>query len=293
MADKKIYSFTNEIEAVEVCALGAQIELIVYDGESITAEYDNPADKPEFCAVLCGKRLTLKETATFSIFREKPEGEYKITVKLPRKKFYEVKLKTTSGEVTTPAELEAENFTLVTASGSSEVDGKFDNIKIKSASGSVKLIGGMENTAKKLSITSVSGSVTTDRSADEFSLSNVSGHTEYTNAKGTGNVAVTSGSVDISYAQWTDDLKISAVSGKVNAYLPENSGADIEFDAVSGRVKTNLGSNSGDVLNLGKGTHGQFGGSNVHKVNVSLVSGTVSVLQAEKTVPNDNLVDEK
>lgn len=293
MADKKIYSFTNEIDAVEVCALGAEIEISVYDEECITAEYENPADKPEFCAVLCGKRLTLKESATLSIFQKKPEGEYKITIKLPRKKFYELKIKTTSGNVTIPAELEAENFTLVTASGASEVNGKFDSIKIKSASGSVNLCGGTENTAKTLDITSVSGSITTDRSADQFSLSNVSGHIEYTNAKGSGNVAVTSGGVDITYAQWTDDLKISAVSGKVNAYLPENSGADIEFDAVSGKVKTNLGSKSGDILNLGKGTHGQFGGSNIHKVNVSLVSGTVSVLQCSENTTNEVFTEEK
>lgn len=278
MADKKIYTFTNEIDAVEVCAIGAHTDISSHDEDCIIVEYDNPLDKPEFCAVLCGKRLTLKENPTFRLFGSRLDGNYSITVRLPRKKFYEIKIKTASNGAET-TDIEAENFVLNTASGSVVINGRFDNIKAKSASGNVKICGATGTTAKYLEITTASGNISTDQRAETFSLSNVSGNTEYTNAAGKGSVSVTSGHINVDYAEWTDDLKINAISGKITVSLPKDSGADIEFDAVSGFVKTDLGSKSGDLLNLGKGTHGQFGGSNVHKVSVNLVSGSALILQ--------------
>lgn len=283
MSEKKIYTFTNDIDAVEVSAIAAHTEISSYDEDCITVEYDNPLDKPEFCAVLCGKRLTLKETPTFKLFGTRLDGNYSITVHLPRKKFYEIKIKTASNGAETTG-IEAENFILNTASGSVVINGIFDNIKAKSASGDVKICGTAENTAKHLDIASASGNITTDQRAEEFSISSASGNIEYNNAAGKGNISVTSGHISVDYAEWTDDLKISAVSGKITAYLPEDSGADIEFDGVSGLVKTDLGSRSGDLLNLGKGTRGQFGGSNVHKVSVNLVSGTALILQKKNGV---------
>ena len=281
MADKQIYKFTNDIDEVEVCSLGAKITVLSVDDDGITAEYDNPNNKPEFCAVLCGTRLTLKEKATFSIFGTKPREDYTITVKLPKKAYRELKINTASGGVDiTDENVTAENFTLSTASGNIDVRAFFENLKIKSASGSVSVSNPTANAAKLLKINTVSGNVRVDGfKAEKFSICSVSGKTEYVGAGGEGDISVTSGIVDVVYDEWNGDLKIGAVSGNVKVAFPAGSGADVQFDGVSGFVKTDLGSEQGRYMNLGKGTNGAFGGENKHKVSVNLVSGTVTLSQ--------------
>ena len=87
MADKQTYTFSNDITTVEVSSLGAKIVVIPQDRADIYVEYDNPKNSPEFCAVLSGKTLTLKESFSFSIFGSKPAEGYTITVYLPLRTF--------------------------------------------------------------------------------------------------------------------------------------------------------------------------------------------------------------
>lgn len=284
MADKQTYNFTNEIDEVEISSLGAKITVLSTKESTITAEYENPLDKPEFCAVLCGKRLSLKEKYTFSIFRPKAEGEYSITVHLPEKMYKKIKINTASGGVELPdAAVKAESFSLNTASGEININSAFVNAAIKSASGSVNIEGVEGLTPAELKISTVSGEVNVrSYSAEKFSISSVSGKTSYQGATGEGNISVTSGNIDVTYAQWNSDLKISAVSGNVNVFLPDDSGADVKFDGVSGTVKTNLNNTDGGFMNLGRGTNGEFGGSNKHKVDINLVSGTVTLATVQE-----------
>ncbi|MBD5111623.1 MAG: DUF4097 domain-containing protein [Ruminococcaceae bacterium] len=279
MADKQIYNFTNEIEEVEVSSLGAKITVLSTEDSTITAEYQNPLDKPEFCAVLCGKKLTLKEKCTFNFFRSKAEGEYSITVRLPKTMYKKIKINTASGGVELPdAAVNAEHFELNTASGEININSAFVHAAIKSASGNVNVIGVEGLSPAELKISTVSGTVNVrNYSAEKYSISSVSGKTSYSGATGEGNITVTSGNVEITYAEWNKDLKINAVSGNVNIILPDDSGADVRFDGVSGTVKTNLNNTDGGFMNLGRGTNGEFGGSNKHKVNINLVSGKVTL----------------
>ena len=61
--------------------------------------------------------------------------------------------------------------------------------------------------------------------------------------------------------------------------LPADSGMELSFSGVSGMLKTDLGREKGSFMNLGKGTNGEFGGANKHKVTANLTSGTVTVSQ--------------
>lgn len=237
MADKQIYNFANDIEEVEISSIGAKITVSSTDETEITAEYANPCDKPEFCAVLCGKRLTLKEKPAFKLFCPKNDGEYYITVRLPKTMYKKIKINSTSGGADISS-VNAENFELNVVSGNVSVQ----NIQ-----------------------------------SEKYSINCVSGKTSYSGVVGEGNINVTSGNVDVTYAEWNNDLKISAVSGNINVTLPDDSGADIKFDGVSGTVKTNLNNTNGSFMNLGRGTNGEFGGSNKHKVNINLVSGKVTL----------------
>lgn len=74
MADKQTYTFSNDITTVEVSSLGAKIVVIPQDRADIYVEYDNPKDSPEFCAVLSGKTLTLKECFSFTFSEASRRG---------------------------------------------------------------------------------------------------------------------------------------------------------------------------------------------------------------------------
>lgn len=280
MAEKVTYTFTNDIEEVAVCSLGAKIVVETYDGEGITAEYDNPEDKPELQAVLTGKKLTIKETPTLKIFAPKPTEGYQITMKLPRKLFKTLEVNTASGGVEiTDAEVSAEVFKLHTASGNVNVNAYFGEVKVKSASGNVTITNPSDAIAKSLKIVAASGNITVEYKAEKYSISSVSGKTEYKGAVGEGEINVTSGNITVDYAEWNSDLKIKAVSGNVNINLPANSGVFVIFDAVSGTVRTDLGGEKGKFIHLGKGTNGEFGGENKHSAEINLVSGTVVLAQ--------------
>lgn len=295
MAEKQIYIFTNEIDEVELISLGAKITVASTDENTFTAEYDNPKDRPEFCAVLIGRKLTLKETLGFHLFFNKPEGDnYAITVKLPKKLYKRLKISTTSGGVDiTDSGVTAESFSLSTASGEINIGAFFENIKVNTASGDIKLRNPLEDKlAQSVSISAVSGDITIENyRAEKFSVTSVSGKTAYTGASGAGNIHVTSGQVDVDYKEWNGDLKIGAVSGNVNINLPKDGGANIKFDGVSGTVKTDL-NGQGEYMNLGKGTNGEFGGENRHNISINLVSGTVKVSRSDGTIPTE-LVEEK
>lgn len=295
MADKQTYTFNNEIDTVEVSSLGAKIIMIPQERQDIYVEYDNPKDAPEFCAVLSGKTLTLKESFSFKIFGNKPTDGYTISVYLPLKTFENIKINTASGGVEV-GEVSAENFTLNTASGNINVNAFLNNVKLQSASGNITLTNPLAAqpgtvsldkeetavpTAQSLNICTVSGNATISGYRTElFGVHSVSGRTVVNGVSGRGSVSVTSGSVELNYADWNNDLSVSLISGNVKITLPENSGASLNINGVSGSVRTDLGQAKGSFINLGKGTSGDFGGENRHRLDASLTSGTVTVAQA-------------
>lgn len=295
MADKQTYTFSNDINTVEVSSLGAKIVVMPQERADIYVEYDNPKDSPEFCAVLSGKTLTLKESFSFSIFGSKPAEGYTITVYLPLKTFEKLKINTASGGVEV-GEVSAEQFSLNTASGNICVNAYFNDVKIQSASGSIKLTNPLaekaaqavsldkEETApakyvsKSVSVCTVSGNATVSGyRAEEFGVHSVSGTTTVDGISGKGSISVTSGTVNVSFAEWTGDLNVSLISGNVNISLPEDAGVELSVSGVSGYVKTDLGQEKGNFINLGKGTNGSFGGANKHQLTASLTSGTITI----------------
>lgn len=278
--DKQIYRFPNEIERVEIGSIGAKIIVKRHEEDVIIAEYDNPRDTPEFAATISGKTLSLKEKLSLSIFGVKPAVGYSITVYLPEKQYETLAVNTASGG----AEIDgvtARDFDLNTASGEININAYFENITIQSASGNITLTNPTDKPAKSIHTCTVSGNANVvEYKAEKFNLHSVSGRTVYSGASGAGKVAVTSGTVEVGYAEWNADLDISAISGVVNLTLPKDSGMDISFNGISGTVKTDLGNERGSFVNLGKGTSGEFGGENKHKLNVNLTSGVVTAAQA-------------
>lgn len=277
--EKQTYRFNNEIDTIEVSSIGAAIIIKPYDGNEILAEYDNPRDTPEFCAVLSGKTLSLKEKFSFNIFGNKPTEGYAITVFLPAVMYAKLKVNTASGGADITG-VTAQTFELNTASGSVNIDGDFENITVQSASGDVTVNNSTGKNAKSLSVCTVSGSTSVSGySAEKYSLHSVSGSIEYNGAAGEGSISVTSGDVNVSYTRWDADLRISVISGNVNITVPEGSGMTLTYNGASGTLKTDLGNEKGKLMNLGRGTSGDFGGENKFKVDVNTTSGTVCIKQ--------------
>lgn len=292
--DKQVYTFTNEIDEVEIDALSGKITVESTDSGAITAEYENTGEKPEFCAVLSGKKVTLKEIWKLGMICSK-SGESSITVKLPKKLYSLLKIKTASGGVTvSDTAVTAENFSLDTASGEININAFFQNVKIKTASGKVTLENPTDNKASSVDIAAASGAVTIKgySTTEKYKISSVSGKTVYTDASGDGEINVTSGNIEVNYACWSGDLKIGAVSGNVKVTLPKDSGVNVRFDGVSGIVKTDLGGEPGRFMNLGKGTNGEFGGSNKRNVAVNLISGTVTLASEQLITDKEVIITE-
>lgn len=277
--EKQIYKFNNEIDTVEIVSTGAAIVVKPHESSEILAEYDNPRDTPEFCAVINGKTLTLKEKFSFNIFGSKPTEDYTITVFLPAVTYAKLKVNTASGGADISG-VSAQTFELHTASGCVNIDGDFENISVQSASGDVRVSNSTGKNAKSLNVCTVSGSANISGfSAEKFTLHSVSGSIEYSGAAGSGAVSVTSGDVKVSYSNWNDDLRVSVISGNVNITLPEGSGIALTYNGVSGMFKTDLGGEKGKLMNIGRGSSAEFGGENKHKADISTTSGTVCIAQ--------------
>lgn len=279
MAQNQTYTFTNEIDTLEIGSLGAKIIVRANDGEGIRAEYSNPQDYPEFAATLSGKTLALKEQFSLNIFGNKPSDDHTITVYIPALSELALKINTASGGADVSS-VTAKSLDLNTASGSISVNAFFDAVSVQSASGNITLESPVQKRATSLKTCTVSGSTTiVNYPAEKFSVHSVSGKTSMNGAVGEGSVSVTSGNVDIAYSEWNADLSVSVISGNVNISLPEGAGFELKYDGISGVLKTDVGCDKGSLLTLGKGTTGEFGGENKHKLNVSLTSGTVVVAQ--------------
>lgn len=276
--EKQVYKFTNEITEIKIGVLAAKLAVTAHDEDFIFAEYDNPSETPKFSATLQDKKLILKESMLFSLFRN-PLEEYTLNVFLPKKLFRSIEINTASGGAAI-SDVQAEFFTLNTASGDVNAQGAFENIAIKTASGNVTFVNNAESPAKKLKISSASGNIDVTAPAESYTISGVSGKTVYNGASGKGSISMTSGNIDVNYIKWNDDLTINVVSGTANVMLPEDSGAELSFNGVSGTLKTDIGGEKGSYMNIGKGTNGTFGSGNVHKISVNASSGTVNLTRA-------------
>ncbi len=290
MAEKQIYRFPNEIDTLEITSVGAKIIVSLHDEACIIAEYDNPKDQPEFKAILTNKTLSFKEsTSPLNLLfnNNKPAEDYTITVKVPAVTYSKVRINTTSGGADISG-ITATDFELNTASGAIVINTWCENMKIQSASGNVTVTNPTDKVFKSLSTRTVSGNAEVyGCKAESFSIHSVSGNTRYSGVSGNGDVSVTSGTVDVSFAEWNGDLNVSVISGNINIALPEDAGMDLKFDGVSGIIKTDIGNTKGSFMNLGRGTSGEFGGENKHKVTVSLTSGNVVIAQKndDGTIP--------
>lgn len=284
MADTKIFRFPNEIDTVELSSASAKLIVVQSDDDVITVEYNNPRETPELQAMIVNTSLIVKEKTGFKIFGSWIPGDYQLKVSLPKTIYKSIKIGTAAGGADVDG-FEAETLEVNSASGNLNICAYANKIKVHSVSGNINLTNfNDQKYCSYLETNAVSGNISVNNyTCGEYAIHSVSGSTICNDISGQGRISVTSGIVTINCCDWTDDIDISAISGTITLYLPDESAANISFKGASGNVRTDLLSKTaGHCVSIAKGTSGPYGGGIMHNVNVSLTSGTVSILKSGK-----------
>lgn len=272
------YNFTDSqsasLDEIDIGTISCSVDIRRSENGLASAEYIANNRKMAFSCKIDDDKLIIRESQSwFTIFNFAVPSN-KLTVYLPDKVFDEVKISSVSGAYNVET-LKADDMVISTTSG----DGKYNvfahSLKLNTVSGNNTITNCTGEKADSLEINSTSGdnSIVGFRT-DSFKLSSISGNINISGISGEGKISTTSGNIDLVYAEWTNDLKISAISGDYTITLPEKSGAEIDFDGVSGSVRSRL--NGADV-SVGKGSTSVVGGANVHRIDVSLTSGDVVI----------------
>jgi hypothetical protein len=129
------------------------------------------------------------------------------------------------------------------------------------------------------SITSVSGDVDVSGVTGRLRASAVSGDVKVKNVSGSASVESVSGDVEVEVDRLdgSDDMKFSSVSGDVIVRMPSSLDADIDISSLSGSIKTDF------PIEVREERHGTRTyargrlGSGSRRVNMSSVSGDLSL----------------
>ena len=133
-------------------------------------------------------------------------------------------------------------------------------------------------------ISSVSGDVEVSGVTGKLHASSVSGNVQVKDVTGSVNASAVSGNVevDISRLEGTDSMKFSSVSGNVNVMLPNNLDADIQMSSLSGSLKTDFPIEVKErKYGPGRSAQGRVGNGS-RTLNVSAVSGSISLTQSAR-----------
>lgn len=281
--EEKKYDFTENIENLEIESTISDTKIILSDTETVKVNYKTTKGGHSFNAYVDGNILKVEEKSAFLSFITWDFGDSESTleIELPEKEYNDVNLISVSGDIKIE-NLICDEFTSVTTSGNTDYKIFANTIDIYTTSGSVNASNCTDRKAAKLVIGSTSGNHSVSGFAtDKYEIYTTSGLIRADKLSGEGTVVITSGEVYLDFAQWNGDIDVEAVSGEVDITLPEDSGVTVDVDAVSGGVEVVLGSEGGAktmTANLsGESNSGIVGGSNVHNVNVDLVSGEVNI----------------
>lgn len=174
------------------------------------------------------------------------------------------------------------NLSVSLASGNMRVhkDLSLQKLDARISSGSIKSDYTIEADKAALSVTS--GNIYFNEvSANEFSIASTSGRIIVDNLVGQGNISVVSGNIILSNTTITGDLWISATSGSINLSLTPDQSFIFKGKATSGNIRTYFGADSSSSTPP-KTYSATVGENAVNNIDINVVSGNVSIDQADK-----------
>lgn len=220
----------------------------------------------------------------------------------------DLSVSTTSGDIFFPA-LEGESLTLSSTSGNiglervsggklnisttsgdiklGQLSGKSDlsttsgDIQLERLEGNASLSGTSSNVtignaSGSIDISTVSGDIRLDNMSSSFRFNTTSGNITVCDGTGYGSAGTVSGDIRIFLSELTDGLTLSTTSGNVSLALPETASYTLDFDSTSGGCNTFFDG----VLSFskkGNQANGQYGNNAGNKLNISTVSGDLSI----------------
>lgn len=269
-------SQSDAVKNIDLGTISCNVIIEKSDDNTIYAEYIAYNRRISFICELDGATLRIKErTGWFTLFNFIHKTN-ELTLRLPDRMYDNASIGTISGEYNVRY-LCAEDFKIASTSGDGNYNIFGNKLKISSVSGNNTITNCRGEKIKSLKVNSTSGDNTISGfRTDEFSLNSVSGNVSIKEVSGNGSTSTTSGNITLDFAEWSDDLKISSISGDYTIRLPQGSCANVTFDGASGEVRSRL---DGSNVSIGKGSSGSIigSGSNKHDIDIHLTSGDVTI----------------
>ncbi len=269
------YDFKDTVYDIDVAAVTA--ETVIKYGDTTKVEIDYEVKNPtglSFSAEVKDGRLTVEEKV-FSFFTfNMSKAENTLEITLPRKTYNDVEVVNVSGKNVISG-LECMNFRGTLTSGTGDYNLYAQNIELNTISGNLTLTNRTNMRAHSIVLNNTSGThKISGFLADNIEVNTVSGDITAEKISGRTIVNSTSGTVNLDYKEWANDLEINLVSGDCNVKLPKGSGVALDFDKMSGDVEIDLG---GTKTKVTSSSEGIYGGSIVHNVDASIMSGDIRI----------------
>ena len=265
----------SALYGISIETASAHTTLTCSDTDKAYVKYTAGGAALGFSAKMQNGRLTISEH-TSGLFSS-GIGNIKsaeLEISLPEKMYNDVNIAVASGSMKA-SRLTSDNMSVELASGSLDLNVYAKNISFSAASGHGIFTNCTDMAAERIAVHTASGSqeVYGFRAA-ETEIGTASGKVTVSGISGAVDADVTSGSLYLVYDEWNDDLDIDLTSGKIDVQLPEGSGIDLDFERSSGGMSIDL---DGTHVSLNKDSSGSYGGSNVHKAEIDVTSGSVAI----------------
>jgi len=277
----------NGINEIQVKSVSADVILIPSHETELKAVFSGKArlvgiEKPRLSAQKSGDKIIIEtihnDNKPFRLFTFSSYRDLKLNLYLPESYGKDIALTTTSGNIDISAFdiLKLSNLTCHTVSGEFLANSiEASDIELRTTSGNIKL----DASADTLEITTVSGDITsTTLHTKSTELRSASGDIKIGNYKGDLKFNTVSGSISVEYTVFENDIEGKTISGDVRFKLPHDSEFGIDFTTTSGEIDIR-----GFSVNAVTQSKNKYSGtviSNENKIEVSTVSGNLSISQA-------------
>ncbi len=172
-------------------------------------------------------------TASTQFFTFRGASRQDVSLTVPARRWMSVRVSTATGDVDVDGQLEADRFTVQTASGDIDCQvGSCERAEFKTGSGDIYLQGN----AAQLQAESASGDVHLDGPMGQVKVTTASGDVELDGSVWKAHVKSASGDILVKSMTLPAELELSSKSGDVEVWVPDDGPFKVNVSSVSGSV---------------------------------------------------------
>lgn len=263
----------DELDEIKISLASCAANIKCGSTDKVTLNYTTGNMKVSFSAEMNSDTLTIEEKPgswfNFGSFKHST-----LDLTIPEKLYRAATLDLASGSITASG-ITSKKLGVNVASGGMELGAFADDIEMHIASGRVKVTNCTENAASSVRVEVASGNAEmNDFKCSDTRAELASGTASLNGISGNVRGQLASGKLILNYAEWNGDLDIGLASGKADVTLPQGSGVNVKFERASGSMKVDLDGHSASIKGESDMT---VGGSNVHNVDASVLSGNITI----------------